>query len=216
MRRLYLVILLALLCGLTTGTSRAQTTRTGIDRMYVLECGHGVAPDQGRFLPGFNDGKPFDLVDNCYLIHHSRGYLLWGTGVSDKFFGKSGGVPSLGGRPNWTRKDTLSRQLDMLGLKPSDILYIGLSNSHIDHIGNLEMFAKTHVLIQKAEWDFADSHRYEGTPNEARFNTDHPVTKLEGDFDIFGDGSARLIATPSVSLAVEPAKGSEGPIKRKR
>ena len=141
----------------------AQPTNSGVDRLYVLECGHGTAPDQGRFSPGYNDGKPFDLVDNCYLIHHSEGYLLWGTGISDKIFGKPGGVPSLGGRPNWVRSNTLARQLDQLNIKPPDIRYIGLTNSHIDHIGNLEMFPTATILIQRSEWDFAETHRYEGS-----------------------------------------------------
>ena len=187
----------ALLLG--CASSNAQTAKTGIDRLYVLECGHGVAPDQGRFSPGHNDGKPFDLADNCYLVHHTSGYLLWGTGISDTVFGKSGGVPSLGGRPNWIRDNTLARQLDQLGVKPKDILYIGLANSHIDHIGNLEQFPNVPVLLQKSEWDFAQGHRYAGTPNKARFKDSHPMKKVEGDFDIFGDGSARIIATPSVS-----------------
>src|ERR1700756_5970506 len=57
----------------------AQPLKLGVDRLYVLECGHGPAPDQGRFSPGYNDGKPLDFVDNCYLIRHAQGYLLWGT-----------------------------------------------------------------------------------------------------------------------------------------
>jgi N-acyl homoserine lactone hydrolase len=28
------------------------------------------------------------------------------------------------------------------------------------------------------------------------FQTDHPVTKLEGDHDVFGDGSVTIISTP--------------------
>src|SRR5258708_1073028 len=177
----------------------AQQPNSGVDRLYVLECGHGTAPDQGRFSPGYNDGKPFDLVDNCYLIHHAQGYLLWGTGVADRFFERPGGLPSLGGRSNWMRSNTLARQLEQLHIKPSDIRFIGLTNSHIDHIGNLEMFPKVMVLMQKSEWDFAETHRYQGTPEEARFNPDHPVTQVDGDYDVFGDGSVQLVRTPAVT-----------------
>jgi N-acyl homoserine lactone hydrolase len=177
----------------------AQQMHSGVDRLYVLECGHGIAPDQGWFSPGYNDGKPLDFADNCYLIHHTQGYLLWGSGVADKFFETAGGLPSLNGAPNWVRSNTLARQLEQLRVKPSDILYIGLTNSHIDHIGNLELFPKATILIQKSEWDFAQGHRYAATPDEARFKADHPVTKIEGDYDVFGDESVQLIATPSVS-----------------
>jgi N-acyl homoserine lactone hydrolase len=46
------------------------------------------------------------------------------------------------------------------------------------------------VLVQKAEYEW---------PNPlgvGRFEPGHPVTKLEGDYDVFGDGSATIISTP--------------------
>jgi N-acyl homoserine lactone hydrolase len=177
----------------------AQSTVSGVDRLYVLECGHGVAPNQGRFSPGYNDGKPFELVDNCYLIHHEKGYFLWGTGIPDKFLQIPSGVPSIGGRPNWVVTNTLAKQLELLDIKPAAIRYVGLTNSHIDHIGNLALFTSATVLMQKSEWDFAETHRFEGVLDEARFRSDLPVMKLEGDFDVFGDGTVLIIATPSVT-----------------
>jgi N-acyl homoserine lactone hydrolase len=177
----------------------AQSLKLGVERLYVLECGHGPAPDQGRFSPGHNDGKPLDFVDNCYLIRHAQGYLLWGTGVADKFFGVPGGLPSIGGRPNWVRSNTLAGQLAQLGLGPSDIRYVGLTNSHIDHIGNLEMFPGATILVQRAEVDFAQTHPSEDTLNGVRINAAHPMAKIDGDHDVFGDGTVRLIATPSVT-----------------
>jgi N-acyl homoserine lactone hydrolase len=176
----------------------AQQT-AGVDRLYVLECGHGTAPDQGRFSAGYNDGKPFDLVDNCYLIRHGRDYLLWGTGIADKFSQVSSGVPSVGGRPNWVVTKTLAKQLEQLDIQPTAIRYVGLANSHLDHTGNLAMFPGATVLIQRLEWDFAETHRYEGMLEEARLKTDLPVMKIEGDYDVFGDGTVQIIATPSVT-----------------
>jgi hypothetical protein len=64
---------------------RPLQANSGVDRLYVLECSHGTAPDQGRFSPGYNDRKPFDLSNNCYLIRHTQGFLLWNTGIPDKF-----------------------------------------------------------------------------------------------------------------------------------
>ena len=39
----------------------------------------------------------------------------------------------------------------------------------------------------------------EDTPNGVRINTAHPMAKIDGDHDVFGDGTVRLIATPSVT-----------------
>jgi N-acyl homoserine lactone hydrolase len=178
----------------------AQQTSAGVDRLYVLDCGRGTAPNQGRFSPGYNDGKPFELSDNCYLIHHPKGYLLWGTGISDTFLQMPSGVPSYGGRPNWIVTKGLAKQLEQLNIKPSAVRYIGLANSHIDHIGNLATFPEATILIQKAEWEFAQSRQSEpGMLDEARLKTDVRMKKIEGDYDVFGDGTAVILATPSVT-----------------
>src|ERR1700686_5358317 len=41
---------------------------TGIERMYILECGQGHTGDMSRWTPGQNVNVPMDIVDNCYLI----------------------------------------------------------------------------------------------------------------------------------------------------
>jgi glyoxylase-like metal-dependent hydrolase (beta-lactamase superfamily II) len=185
------------LCAIASPCS-AQPT--GIERLYVLECGHGTAPDQGRFAPGYNDGKPFDLSDNCYLIRHARGYFLWGTGIADRFAANTGGVPSYGGRPNWIVTKGLARQLEELRVSPSAIRYIGIANSHIDHIGNLGMFPAATLFIQGSEWEFAARRPFvEGMLDDARLKTDLPTLQIDGDHDVFGDGTVTIIATPSVT-----------------
>ncbi len=78
----------------------------------------------------------------------------------------------------------------MLGVKPADIKYLAVSHTHPDHIGNVELFPQSMLLVQKAEYEW---------PNPlgvGRFKPEHPVTKLEGDYDVFGDGSVTIIATP--------------------
>ncbi len=190
-------LVLAGICAMTSPVLAQQTG--GVDRLYVLECGHGIAPNQGFFAAGYNEGKPFDLADNCYLIHHPGGYLLWGTGIADKFQ-QTNGIPSYDFRPHWVVTTGLAKQLAQLGIGASSIRYIGLTNAHIDHIGNLAMFPAATILMQRSELDFALNHPLEPRRlNEARFDTDLPIMKLDGDYDIFRDGSAVIIATPSVS-----------------
>src|SRR5215216_6089628 len=57
--------------------------KLGVERLYILNCGEGIAGDISRWSPGVNVGKSMDFVDNCYLIHHTQGWLLWDTGISD-------------------------------------------------------------------------------------------------------------------------------------
>src|SRR3954470_12614421 len=169
----------------------AQATKPGIERLYILNCGEGVAGDISRWSPGVNIGKSMDFADNCYLIHHSQGWLLWDTGVTDALAAKPDGEAPADPRAiHWRRPKTLVSQLDELGVKASDIKFVAVSHTHPDHIGNVELFPQSMLLVQKAEYDWA------GPNNTPRFKPEHPVTKLEGDHDIFGDGSVRIISTP--------------------
>jgi len=204
------VVALAFVCA---HTASAQSKASGVDRLYVLDCGKGHATDvSARWTPGFNVGKPVDIPVNCYLIHHSQGYFLWDTGISDRVAElPNGWLPTNtpGKDILWTRAKTLSAQLKQLGVGPSDIKYIGISHTHPDHIGNIEEFPQTTVMIQKAEYDFFFGTGKSGgavLPAEAltvppgdptpRFSKDHPVKLVQEDQDVFGDGSIMIISTP--------------------
>jgi N-acyl homoserine lactone hydrolase len=164
---------------------------SGVDKLYILNCGEGVAGDISRWSPGVNVGKSMDFADNCYLIHHSQGWLLWDTGLTDALAAKPDGEAPADPRAiHWHRPKTLVSQLDQLGVKPSDIKFVAISHTHPDHIGNVELFPQSMLLVQKAEYDWP------GPNNTSRFKPEHPVSKLEGDHDVFGDGSVRIISTP--------------------
>lgn len=169
--------------------SAAQGTG-GADRLYIMDCGQGVGPDQSRWSPGVNVGKPLPVSDNCYLIHHPQGWFLWDTGVRDEIAALPNGEQGQNGAPNWRRPKTLISQLDELRVKPADIKYLAVSHTHPDHIGNVELFPQTTLLVQKAEYDWPLPS---GAP---RFRPEHPVIKLEGDRDVFGDGTVMLFSTP--------------------
>ena len=52
------------------------------------------------------------------------------------------------------------------------------------------MFPQAMLMVQKAEYGWP------GPNNTPRFKAEHRVTKLEGDRDVFGDGSVVIISTP--------------------
>ncbi len=98
---------------------------------------------------------------------------------------------------------TITGQLAQIGLKASDITYIAISHTHGDHIGNVGLFPNSTVLMQRAEYSWISSpdgpndnvnqlkalaRKLLGTPKQLKL--------LDGDTDVFGDGSVTLIATP--------------------
>jgi hypothetical protein len=108
-------VLIAALSALAPGAAQAA----GLARLYILNCGEGVAGDISRWSPGVNVGQAMPFVDNRYRLKQAQGWLLGDTGVPDAIA---------------TMPD---------GQKPA-----------------------------------------------------HPVTKLDGDKDVFGDGSVTILATP--------------------
>jgi N-acyl homoserine lactone hydrolase len=185
------VVAAALLVLLLSGAGSAQSAKAGVERLYILNCGEGVAGDISRWSPGLNEGKSMDFVDNCYLIKHTQGWFLWDTGISDAVAAMPNGLaPADPKAVYWHRPKTLAAQLEQLGVAASDIKAIAVSHTHPDHIGNVEMFPTAMLYVQKAEYEWP------GANSEPRFKPGHPVTKLEGDRDVFGDGSLTLLSTP--------------------
>jgi N-acyl homoserine lactone hydrolase len=179
MGRLFLIGLLLAVVN----PAAAQT----IDRLYLMDCGHNSAKDQARWSPGVKVGKPIELSDTCVLLKHREQWLLWDTGYPDAVADKPVDTPV----GHATRTKKLISQLAELNIKPSDIALVAISHTHADHVGNVDLFPDSTLLIQKpeVEWAFA-----EGKP--APFKKDRPMKLLTGDFDVFGDGSATLLSTP--------------------
>jgi N-acyl homoserine lactone hydrolase len=177
-----------LLTGLLSMASAAQA---GVEKLYILNCGEGVAGDISRWSPGVNEGKSMDFVDSCYLIKHSDGWFMWDTGITDAVAAMPDGLkPADPKAVTWKRPKTLASQLEQIGVKPADIKGMAISHTHPDHIGNVEMFPSTMLYVQKAEYNWP------GADNKPRFKPEHPVTLLEGDKDVFGDGSVTILSTP--------------------
>ena len=165
--------------------------KPGLERLYVLDCGRGIAGDVSRWSPRVDVGKSRPFWDNCCLLKHAQGWMLWDTGISDAVADMPDGLPpSVPGATHWYRTKTLASQLKALGVKPGDLRYVAISHTHPDHVGNVELFPGVPVLIQRAEYDWAFGK--EPKP----FKAEHEVVKLEGDKDVFGDGSVVLLSTP--------------------
>jgi glyoxylase-like metal-dependent hydrolase (beta-lactamase superfamily II) len=190
-KRTITLAVLLVAAAVTINSGHAQSAKAGVEKLYILNCGEGVAGDISRWSPGLNEGKSMNFVDSCYLIKHAQGWFLWDTGVADAVAAMPDGLaPADPKAVLWRRPKTLAGELDRLGVKPADIRGMAVSHTHPDHVGNVEMFPTTMLYVQKTEYEWP------GANNAPRFKAEHPVTKLEGDRDIFGDGSVTILSTP--------------------
>ncbi len=176
--------------------ARKPQANSGVDRLYVIDCGDGSGNDESRWTPGANVGIAVGFPGHCYLIHHTRGWFLWDTGVDDAVAKLPNHELVLhewgpGTGPIWRKPITLAAQLEEIHVKPSDIKLMAVSHSHPDHAGNIELFPNTLMLVQRVEYEWAGSRQ-----DTVGFNKNHPVKLVDGDYDIFGDGSLVLLSTP--------------------
>jgi N-acyl homoserine lactone hydrolase len=164
-------------------------------RLYLFDCGLINLDDVAMFNLKRDETDVTQMFVPCYLVQHSKGYLLWDGGLPKNIADAVDDQAIEGGTLSYDR--WIVDQLADMDLSPSDISYAAYSHLHSDHAGAANTFVESNVLMQQAEWDaafstggeFVDTSLFEGL-KEAR------VTFISGDHDVFGDGSVRLIYAP--------------------
>lgn len=173
------------------------------DRLYRLDCGHSLANDESVWTPGKNVGKTIEFSSTCWLIKHDGKWLIWDTGVPEATLNDPKGWSTLPQLIVYHLDKSISGQLSAIGLRPDDIEYVAISHTHGDHIGNVALFPHASVLIQRVEYEWISSP---DGPNAnvtqlkalARTLMGSPkhLQLLDGNTDVFGDGSVTLFPTP--------------------
>jgi glyoxylase-like metal-dependent hydrolase (beta-lactamase superfamily II) len=193
------IYLLAALIAFVAAPALAQNRPTppSTPRIYVFENGSITGLDPALFNFTRAELKEVNFVNIAYLIVHPRGTLMFDSGaVPDSHF-PADGSPVVEGVVTATKP--IKPQLAAAGYKPEDIDYFALSHFHSDHTGNANDFADATWIVQKAERDymFADSPQgiIQPTTYNALRNAETKILNNE-DFDVFGDGSVVVMATP--------------------
>jgi len=185
------------LATLAASSADAQPSQVTSPRIYVFENGTINGLDPALFNFRREELKQVDFVNMAYLIVHPRGTLMFDAGaVPDSHF-KGDGSPVVEGVVTATKP--LLPQLVAAGYAPSGVTYFALSHFHSDHTGNANEFAAATWIVQKAERDYMFADGAEGIIQPATYaalrNADTKILNNE-DFDVFGDGSVLVLATP--------------------
>ena len=214
----------------------AVGTTAVISAAFWLAAGAAAASPEGMRLYVFSSGwlGPFDKAAlqtgatgkirvpvAFFLIKHPKGNMLFDTGNNDKLITD----PTYWGplatiyNPDRSPDVAIDAQLDKIGVKPSDINYVILGHMHLDHAGNVGKFPGATIVYQRDEiinafWpkpgyaapyitaDFSMLRNGIGqdAPNKQK------VIELDGDLDLFGDGSIYIHRqvghTPGTEMAV--------------
>lgn len=177
---------------------RAHSSST-VDRMYVINCGENHAKDLSPWTTPADLGKPYVFSNNCYLIKHPTGWMLWDSGNADRIAALPNGLPNPRGTSIAYMKKPLAESLKEIGVAPADIRHFAMSHTHGDHSGNANLFAGSTIYMQSAEYDAAfgpEPQKYNFIAANYEKLRGAKIVKLTGDYDVFGDGSTVIKPTP--------------------
>lgn len=165
-------------------------------KLSVFDCGRIMFTDISAFGLSNNDTPVRELFVPCYLIQHDQGTLLWDAGLPLDQAGKGRLEVEEGVSVEY--ETPLPDQLKAMGLSPSDIDLVAFSHMHWDHVGAANLFADSTLLIQRPEYQAAfiskDNPIFQPDLYMGLENSDRKL--LDGDYDVFGDGSVTIVSAP--------------------
>lgn len=194
------MMMAAIAAALGTGAlgAGAAAAELAVVKLWRLDCGTIQVNNLDLFSDSFAYvGQKRVLTDSCYLIAHGTDYLLWDTGLPA---GLKGAPTDAKAPLSPTLEHTLAEQLATIGVKPDQIALVGISHYHFDHTGQAAGFAKSKLLIGRAD---LEALKTEPAPFGADPSLLAPwlkggaaVEEVSGDKDIYGDGSVTMLSMP--------------------
>ncbi len=209
-----LASMLAALCISTAPSAQSQ-------ELYWATSGFfGPFNIQG-LIPTFPQAKEITIPVSMWVLKHPKGLVVFDTGnnvaISDgadncKKYWAAGSCDFL--KPNQKRSDVIDAQLQKLGFKTDDVKIVISSHSHLDHSGNIGMFPKAiHIMQKKELYQGWWPEKFQGRePNGSFVLNDLNAARgfnffeIEGDYDLFGDGSVKILSTPGHTLGHQSLK----------
>jgi len=209
-----LASMLAALCISTAPSAQSQ-------ELYWTTSGFfGPFNIQG-LIPTYPKAKDITIPVSMWILKHPKGVVVFDTGnnvaISDgadncKKYWAAGSCDFL--KPSQTRGDVIDQQLAKVGIKVDDVKVVISSHSHLDHSGNIAMFPKAiHVFQKKELYQGYWPEKFQGRETNGTFVLNDLVAarnynymELEGDYDLFGDGTVQILSTPGHTLGHQSLK----------
>jgi glyoxylase-like metal-dependent hydrolase (beta-lactamase superfamily II) len=164
--------------------------------VYAFQCGTVAGPFRGE------EAGDVAVPVPCYLIEHSRGLALIDTGLHPGMrtdpHSRIGWVADLL-RCELPEGEDVAARLGVLGVDPAELRYLVNTHLHFDHAGgNGEIPEGVELVVQRSEW--AAGHDRAGIEanfyNPADYGQNRPVLEVDGEHDLFGDGTVVCLPTP--------------------
>lgn len=168
-------------------------------KLYTFDGGTVMANNLELFSQDtIYHGQAKEFSDPFYVISHPKGNLMWDAGLPEGLVASPEPFTTPNGNFTISRKHLVADQLKTIGLTPNEINYIALSHSHFDHTGHANQLKNSVWLVQEIEHNFITSAEIMKS-NPDLYNAIADLTnvqKLNGDFDVFGDGTVVIKSMP--------------------
>jgi N-acyl homoserine lactone hydrolase len=178
-------------------------------RLTAVDAGP-LRPDKNK-LVAFAAAEAVVVPTTVGIIEHPRhGLILWDTGINDvvadpergeAYWGP--GIRDAFGAHAFTPEHAIDAQLKRLGYRPEDVRYVVYSHLHLDHAGGMSYFPQAIHVVQRHEIRYALWPDPWTKPvycqSDFRDIRKLDILELDGDSDLFDDGSMRLLVTPGHS-----------------
>lgn len=202
----------------------AASTGAFAQKVYWTTSGMFGPFDIRGLIPALpvEKSRQITIPVSMWIIDHPKGLVVFDTGNNVAVTENCKGYWAPGNcdflKPSQKREDVIDMQLQKLGYSVDKVKVVVHSHSHLDHIGNIEMFPKAiHVMQKKELYQAWWPEKFQGraTPgsfvmadidNAREFN----YLELAGDYDLFGDGSVMILSTPGHTIGHQSMKVKTG------
>ncbi len=178
-------------------SGRRLSSRSKTIKLYAFTCGW-LSCNLSEMLMGREGTIRFPVP--AYLIEHPKGHVLFDTGLHPKSqedpYGQVGVLASAFSVEFRPGEDIKSR-LEQLDIDANGIEYLINSHLHFDHAGGNELVPNARIIIQEKEWEagrvpeLIEANAF----NPVNYDHGHLIRQVNGEFDLFGDGTVVTIPT---------------------
>ena len=134
-----------------------------------------------------------------FLIEHAKGRAIFDSGLHREL---QAGTERLGGlgkvfKVHYKAGEDLAAQLQARQIAPERIDYLINSHLHFDHVGGNADLPNAKLVLQRREWEAAGDPELakRNGYNRADFDLGQQLQLIDGEHDLFGDGSVVCIPT---------------------
>ena len=176
-------------------------------KLYMFQT--GTLRTKLKYIKMNQSNEDFEIPVPWYLIKHPKGDVVidggnaievainkhehWGS-VIDAY------------DPTMNKSENCVDQAKSVGTNILDVKYLIQTHLHLDHSGGIGRFPNAIHIVQRLEYDYAFNPDWFASPAYIRKDFDKPNInwkylndKKTDFFDLYGDGSIKIILTPGHS-----------------